>query len=524
MHTEETFEADLAIGPSVISAYSRLSYTMWYALAEFIDNSTQSRINYCEIVDPILEREGTPLLVEILHDRINKRLTISDNSIGMDRATLVKALKVATPTQDSKGRSRYGMGMKTAACWIGDRWQVVTTRAGSGIELTATIDVNAVAEGGRIPVTARAVDRDCHYTRVIIDDLNRTIQRRTEENIREYLGSMYRFDLADQSLKILYNGEEILPFGEQRFDTDELGHPYRRTLPETEINGKTVRGWIGVLRAGAGGRKYGGFSLFQNKRQIQGYPSAWKPRLIYGGVDDEGANNLIAQRLTGVIELEGFEVSHTKDAVLFMGTEQEELEKFLEEQSRDYRAYASRRRSNPGTPWSTEKVIDLIEDLRGEFETPELRDAAADPLPPLDAILENNERQASAVTEEDPAIHMDVLDDLKVTVILRNTSSWEPYLTVAAGAAEQTLHIIINNLHPYYEGLDSPDAKMECIRQFIYDAIAEYRVAKQHGTLSPSSVKRKKDSLLRARQDHIENAALAIQRDELEAISVSEPD
>lgn len=39
----QDFEAELSVGPKAIDAYSRLSYTMWFALAEFVDNSTQSR-------------------------------------------------------------------------------------------------------------------------------------------------------------------------------------------------------------------------------------------------------------------------------------------------------------------------------------------------------------------------------------------------------------------------------------------------------------------------------------------------
>ena len=46
-----------------------------------------------------------------------------------------------------------------------------------------------------------------------------------------------------------------------------------------------------------------------------------RPEVVGGGVDDEGANNLVAQRLTGVLLLDGFVVSHTKDAVLFEGDE-----------------------------------------------------------------------------------------------------------------------------------------------------------------------------------------------------------
>src|SRR6516164_1002691 len=117
---------DLSIGTQAIDAYSRLSYSMWNALAEFIDNSTQSRCNYDSIINDVLAQEGKPLTVEIIHNRPEKTITIEDNSIGMTKADLIAALQIAQPTADSKGRSRYGMGMKTAACWIGKRWKIVT--------------------------------------------------------------------------------------------------------------------------------------------------------------------------------------------------------------------------------------------------------------------------------------------------------------------------------------------------------------------------------------------------------------
>lgn len=292
---DQGFETTLSVGPRAIGAYSRLSYTMWYALAEFIDNSTQSRLNYGGIIDEVLAKEGTPLVVEITHDRLKKTLRIRDNSIGMSREDLENALKIAHPTPDSKGRSKYGMGMKTAACWIGERWRVVTSEWASSTEWTADVHVPHVASGGTIPVTPKQAEADDHYTEIVISDLNRNIYGRTEENIREYLGSMYRYDLREGTLKLIYNGEEIKAPGENEFDTDEHGQPYKRDF-ETTINGHAVRGWVAVLRKGKGGRKFGGFSLFQNRRQIQGFPAAWKPRAIFGGVDDEGANNLIAQR------------------------------------------------------------------------------------------------------------------------------------------------------------------------------------------------------------------------------------
>jgi hypothetical protein len=48
------------------------------------------------------------------------------------------------------------------------------------------------------------------------------------------------------------------------------------------------------------------------------------------------------------------------------------------------------------------------------------------------------------------------------------------------------------------------EAIYECIRQYIYDAVAEYRVAKLI-KVTPDSVRRMKDALLRADANRIEN-------------------
>ncbi len=509
--TELTFETDFNVGPGSIGAYARLSYTMWYALAEFIDNSTQSRLNYDSIIDEVLESEGTPLVVEIIHDKINKEIRIRDNSIGMSRDDLINALRIAHPTNDSRGRSRYGMGLKTAACWIGKKWRVVTTEFSDTNEYTAYVNVLEVANGGRIPIRSREVDSGLHYTEIVISDLNRSIQSRTEENIRSYLGSMYRFDLKEGRLQLLYNGDPILPPDEYVFDTDEHGKPYRRELSPFSIDGHHVVGWIGVLKKGAGGRKFGGFSIFQNKRQIQGFPNAWKPSSIFGGVDDEGANNLISQRLTGVIELDGFEVSHTKDAILFRDGEQEALENFLVAESQDYRDYARRRRGEGGKPWTRDKVKELIEGLKDEFLSDEIKDAAEDVLPPLNAILENNQKQIIALTQDEEVLDIEVLPGLRVVVSLQERSEYDPYLTISAGADSGVIHVIINNLHPYYSEIDSPDANEECLRQYIYDAIAEYQVSRQFGKVSPDSSRKKKDVLLRAKSLKVANSAKSAQ-------------
>lgn len=516
-----TAEAELQIGPQALSAYSRLSYTMWHALAEFIDNSTQSRLNYDNIIDEVLNEEGTPLVVEITYHKLDRRITITDNSIGMTRADLTNALRIAHPTADSKGRSKYGMGMKTAACWIGKRWKVITSEWGSLEQWTADVDVEAIAHrGAKVPLLMEAAASDKHFTTIEISELNRNIQKRTEENIRAYLGSMYRNDILCGRLKLLYGGEEITAPDQAPFDTDPQGVPMKLELKNVVIGGKPVTGWVGVLKRG--GRKFGGFSLFQNGRQIQGFPNAWKPRSIFGGVDDEGANNLVAQRLTGVLNLDGFEVSHTKDAILFQGDEEEDLEKKLAEITSDYRSYATKRRGEKTQQWTREKIRDLVKTMSEEFSSAEMGDAVNNTiLPPIEAIVANNQRQVSALNEDDYIGNFTVGGELTIRVALQERSENDQYVAIVAGAQPNTFSIVINKLHPYYESLETSEAIDECIRQYIFDAIAEYRVHKQQAAINPNSVRRAKDTLLRVQELRIDNAAAALERDDLTATIAS---
>jgi hypothetical protein len=275
---------------------------------------------------------------------------------------------------------------------------------------------------------------------------------------------------------------------------------------ETEIGGKAVKGFVGVLKQGAGGRKHAGFALYQNQRQIKGFPTAWKPSNIFGGINDEGANNLVSQRLMGVIELDPrFNVSHTKDAVLYAGTEEEELEDYLYKLTKDYQDFASKRRGSDRDPIKREKFKEMVADLKGEFVSDQMRDVInTSILPPLDMIVGNIEKQAQAVVEEEKVASWQITADLRVDLWIQDRSENDPYVVRYAGAEKGVVHIIINRLHPYYASRPTVEAINECFRQYIYDAVAEYRVAQQI-QVTPDSVRRMKDSLLRAEANRIEN-------------------
>ena len=109
--------------------------------------------------------------------------------MGMSHAELERALHVARPPVNTNGRSKYGMGMKTAACWIGNKWTITTKMLGETLEHSVTIDVNEVAkgQGGGVDNTSLTKPADLHYTIVEIVDLNRTFHGRTLGKIADFL-------------------------------------------------------------------------------------------------------------------------------------------------------------------------------------------------------------------------------------------------------------------------------------------------------------------------------------------------
>jgi hypothetical protein len=163
---------EIKIGPENFGNYRRLSYKWWYALAEFVDNSSQSYLDNRTVLDTALEEQQEPFKVTIATDKDFVR--IHDNAMGMDLSALRRAMIVGVPPDKCDGRCRYGLGMKTSACWIGNRWRIITTMLGVGTEYSVDIDVGEIVKGNvKPPIEERPVDKGEHYTIVEIREHNR---------------------------------------------------------------------------------------------------------------------------------------------------------------------------------------------------------------------------------------------------------------------------------------------------------------------------------------------------------------
>jgi hypothetical protein len=356
----------MQIGPEIILSYRRLSYTPWHAIAEFIDNSTQAYINNKALLDSLYESENEKLTVTIIYQ--DDYMQIKDNAIGMSYENLINALRLGVPTMNSSGRSKYGMGLKTAACWIGNKWSIRTKKYGEKHEYKIEVDVQRIAEGEtQLPVEISDSAKNEHYTIIEITSHNQRFRGRTINTIKQYLSSMYRQDFRSDALLLFWNSE-ILNWIE--LDNKLLSDPEKNNYKQSFdfiIDGKIISGWIGILKHGS--RRDAGFTILQANRVIKGWPEAWRPKSLYGPL---GSNDLVNQRLLGEIHLDGFEVSHTKDDILWREDEEEKVEAALFEKAKFYREMAleyRKRGDDQRGPSEREKIIaiDAIDkELRSE--------------------------------------------------------------------------------------------------------------------------------------------------------------
>lgn len=484
----------LELGLDVLRSYKRLPYSPWHALAEFVDNSTQSYFNNDTTLDEVYASEGSLLEVSIVYDRDGTGLLrISDTAMGMDHEELTRALRVGLPPDNADGRSRYGLGMKMAACWYGNAWKIVTKKLGETTEYTVAIDVERVASGDAEleESSVEALDPSDHYTRIEITELNRKPQGRTLTKIKEFLGGMYRLDIDQEKLRLLWQHDPLNWNPNWVFLRDTLGGEYRKEFL-FDINNKIAFGWVGVLEHG--GRQKAGFAVVHKGRMVRTWPDAWHPESLFGQA--QGSNDLVNQRLVGEIFLDDFDVSHTKDDIHWMGDEEDQVQDKLQEECAEYRDVAKRARKNQ--PLAAAAVQAAARELEAELSSSEMQDILDQEPPSPDAVAADDSAMIAEADTTDADFRATVPGRSPVDVvgILDTTKSLnDPYVISEASSRERVI-VIINMNHPHVSQIDE-NGLLNYLRHCTYDALAEWKARNLAQTIDPSTIRRLKDDLLR---------------------------
>lgn len=333
----------------MFSAFARMNYKAWFAVAEFVDNSIQSYLWNKERLHEV-EGEGYQLQIDIKIE--DDCITILDNAAGIPRSELGRAFLPAEPPDDRTGLSEYGLGMKSAATWFSENWSVLSSALGESVERKVTFDIPKIVDQGEetLPIRTTSTDSHSHFTKLTLKNLRRQPYGRTIGKIKDHLSSIYREFLRANEVEIRYRGTPLqyetpkLLVAKPAWDSDANAVKWRKDLEIELDEDHRVSGWAGLLETGS--TSDAGFALLRRRRLIEGGEDPYRPEEIFGS-----PNKWIYQRLVGEIHVEGFEVSHTKDGLLWSNWEQDILNALREEldkdpkpllrQARQYRATTS---------------------------------------------------------------------------------------------------------------------------------------------------------------------------------------
>ena len=501
----------------VIGVFSRLNYKPWYAIAEFVDNSTQSFYSH----QKELSSSGIEEVeVSINYDANRDILTIVDSAFGMEIEDFARAVKIDSPPENKTGRNEFGMGLKTAASWFGNVWSVKSTQLGSNYEYFTEINIPELRNNNINSVTIKRtiVDPTTHGTTIIIRDVTKKIgSARTKNKITELLKSMYRRDLNSGLVRILYDGEhlyydeyECLSFRNQTwrknvdfsFDFDSQNHH--------------VTGFVGILAHGGFGRA--GFSLFRRNRVvIGGEDFNYKPDEIFGQ-----AQSTIAHKLFGEFDLDDFPINQAKDGFVWDDGLEEEFIQCLKRHIKEYIEIARITNKDREKEEATSKSVsdnvqnqvqNAIEHFFGKQPTntePTVLNSiqeqeSFDKLPSLDRYKEYQSEQNNLPEVIDDKvrtypIQMDGASRCTISVrwTLGNSTTW---IKVDSEEDGSKADIQLNINHPFFKPYSEKEDFKSVLEKFaIAFALAELR-AKQNanadGMISPNAFRTHINNYLR---------------------------
>lgn len=466
---------------SVLTTYRRLSYKPWSAIAEFVDNSTASYFKYKE---QLIEHYGEYYVcnVSVNYDLKDNKLVIADNAYGMEFNDFERAIRIDSPPKDTSGRNEFGMGLKTAASWFGDKWKVETSQLGSNKKYSAYIDLDDIKTNkpDEIEYHEDYAHASEHYTVITIWNLAHQIKGRTVGRIKKELSSIYRRDINNGEINIEWRGEK-LSYDKPvlRKNSDENIYKRIQFVVENDISGELleVKGWAGVLETG--NRNAAGLTIFRRGRVIVGGEGKnYRPHEIFG---DSGSFRY--QRVIGELDLDDWPVSQAKDAIDWNGELEDSFINKLKDQLSDIISFAenARYKKTKKTPleFDSKTKKEIKEDMGNQIvksnylelsETEYFKDqfsAGHEKTLEQEEYVENvNEKHSKTDVEE---ILSETLNGIHYIVYWRDNNEKE-WLSVQ-NITEIERKIILNVTHPFFIPFNENPQFMKTITLFVISLV-----------------------------------------------------
>lgn len=449
-----TKQIDIQPPNDIYDTFGRLNYKPWYALAEFVDNATQNFFSHEAL---LADADGEPLLdIDIEHSERDRVLSISDTAHGMGWEELQRALRISAPPPDRSGRSEFGMGMKTAACWFGTRWTIETTRLGEAVGYRVVFDIEELKASGSssLDVTERQENTRLHGTTITIENLRKPIKGRQVEKVRDLLTSMYRRDLVSEKVQITWNEvplryepPELWAFERTGGGSREARQPIDIAVEDPATGEQhRVRGWVGLLAMMSSGAR-NGFDLLRRGRLVLGGPNQqWRPAELCGS---SGSHSW--KRLVGELEVDDFPVNFTKDGFAWDGGLEDALVNALVPIVQNYKTYASNLRVNESGAVKAADFKRAVHELQEGVREPAFKkDVVIAAMPPPAGLPKPHDIVETDAAEEVPQelVVPTMMGDIRATLYVKAEGVARPWLSVSC-VMNDDLDVLLNIDHPF---------------------------------------------------------------------------
>ncbi len=492
-------------GINILSVLGHLNYKPWYALGEFVDNAVNSGIekNWNRLQS--LHGHNYKLRVEIeLDNRDGGRIVIRDNAAGIARADYLRAFRTAEVPLDRSGLSEFGMGMKSASFWFTNTWTVRTKAVGEKFTGKVRFDLHKIVESGleQLPIEDETAKLEEHFTELVLLKPEKMPAGRTVGKIKKHLSSIYRQFIRDGKLELWFDGEQ-LGYDEPKVlvaPREASGAPdtWKKSVSISLPGNKTAKGFVAIREEASTAEA--GLALFRRGRLIVGSgDEGYRPTSIFGQ-----PNSYRYQRVFGELHLEGFGVSHTKDAIQWDGLED------------DFLSALKKQMNEAPLP-----ILKMAEEYRAKTKTASLTRAAQSAAVSTAQAITNAEPVIAAQRDEQPIttpppvvlptpsetaakreLQLHFKDqDWVVTIDLVNDPAIEEWLDLSqfdSFKSPKAVGIRMNLAHPFIQrfGGSSGEHIEAMLRLATAMAIAE-TVARDSGVRQVGTIRKHVNELLR---------------------------
>lgn len=377
----------MELSNSIISTFKNNNYSVSGAIAEFIDNSTQS---FYDNEEKLRKENGNPRVDVILHKKKSNHknyssLKIVDNAYGMNPNQMLEAMDIGN-TKEKRGqevdRGEFGMGLKTAGFWFCNEWTLLSKTPDSKKTYEIYINEDQAVKPNYSFLAEESIYGIGDYksgTEISLDSFNsrRKVTEKQMENLVFLMASTYRKDINEKNLEIRFaimddnfpgKYRDVGKMARNEEDSDE--NVWLDSLTEVEPvswkkpkiaknnnkdvsqkfnieieeeDGTILTGKVEISCLETGNSKMAGISFIRNNRVIEGgYEDSLKPKVIFGN-----GNSFEYQRV--FIEIfvnQKWPVTQQKDSLALSPDQKSELYDQIKAKGKKTISFARDRRVN----------------------------------------------------------------------------------------------------------------------------------------------------------------------------------